>query len=45
MGTVTHPPSFDNRANIVKDDLVTTIEAGAAFPWPPRSSRCMPTRS
>lgn len=28
MGTVTHPPFFDNRANIVKDDLVTTIEAG-----------------
>ena len=28
MGTVTHPPFFDNRANIMKDDLVTTIEAG-----------------
>ena len=28
MGTVTNPPFFDNRANIVKDDLVTTIEAG-----------------
>ena len=28
MGTVTTPPFFDNRANIVKDDLVATIEAG-----------------